>query len=582
MTDEEALTYTVQDVLGGTDGWDPSAEAPLVTTYTWTGAGANAGWRNPENWDPNGIPGNGEIANADGISTVIDADGDAFLADLNLSNGATLHIAQSSTANYIAGNGGRLTAGSEVALSGQIGTKESNTFDIEGVLTLNATITGVHALIKTGQGSLILAANNTDYSGTVEVQAGVLEASVENALGNGNVTVESGATLVVGHDNAFFPQSVLKVATGAALSLNATVTLSEFYMDNVMQPIGTYDASTHPELISGTGSIVIGRPASFMFLGGNWDVASNYTPALMPEAGETVFCEGEMETTSTIYPADVIFVNGKGRLRMRGAHQSTGSLTFEGGNRLSYATSGTGFALEAPIVAAGDFNFEMSSSQNSSLTLTGTISGSATISVRNTRSSESTTATAILSGDNSGYDGFWDLTTPASNANGVVAVQGTSANAFGSATISVGANNRVIFSHDESTSVDNELILASGAQATLDAHITLGQLTLGETVYNSGTFTSASHGDFFQGAGELKVGSSTRLSSARLNQDLKFYNNTVTTSQAQLGVVQVYALNGHLVMDQRIEGNVLDIQLPLGVYVVKSSTSGLLKISVVK
>jgi pectin methylesterase-like acyl-CoA thioesterase len=580
LTDAEALNYTVQKVLAGTDGWDPSAEAPLVKTYTWTGS-SNSEWKNAANWNPSDIPAKGEIANADGNSVTIDANGETFEADLNLSNGATLNISQNSTASYIAAQNAIFTAASNVTLSGKIGTKDVNTFNISGNLNLSATIVGVHKITKTGQGVMLISSANPNYSGLWHITEGSFDASVENALGLGDVTVSNVANLIVNNDNAFFPKSVLKVSTGSQLTLNATITLSEFYIDDALQPTGTYDSSSNPSLITGNGSIIIGRPASFLFNGGNWDDAAKYSPALLPEEGEIVFCEGEMETTSTINLANIFFVNNKGKLRMRGNHKSTGTLTFEGGNRINYATSGAGFSLDAPIVAAGDFNFEMNSSNaNNSLTLTGPISGSAKISVRNTRGTEVTTATAILSGNNSAYTGTWDLTTPASNVNSTVAIEGKVENAFGSANILVGANNKVVFSHSESASTNNELVLAANAKAILNADITIGKLTIDGTEHISGIFSSTTHSNNFEGAGTLTIGTANSLKLNKIKNNLQFTNNQVISTNLSLGQVTIYNLNGSLVYTKNVEDKAISINLPLGVYVVSSENNGILKIVV--
>ena len=70
LTDEEALNYTVQKVMAGSDGWDPSADAPLVKQYVWTGSGITASWLEAANWNPEGVPAYGESASVRGNFTV--------------------------------------------------------------------------------------------------------------------------------------------------------------------------------------------------------------------------------------------------------------------------------------------------------------------------------------------------------------------------------------------------------------------------------------------------------------------------------------------------------------------------------
>lgn len=581
ITETEAANYTVQKVMAGADNWDPSAIPPTVNTFTWTGSGTDKDWLNNQNWNPQLQPAAGEIANAITGTEVIDANGGTFAADLNVANGATVNITANITVSYLSGDGAIIASSNDVTLSGKIGTKSSNTFNIAGNLTMNANLSGVHTINKTGSGKLILNANNSSFSGLWNIQAGLLDAAISGSLGNGSVTLASGTTLIIGNNSAFFPKASLKVVNGASLQLNADVTLSEFYIDGVMQPVGSYNAVSNPTLISGTGAIVVGRPSSFKFSGGNWDLISSYAPALMPEAGELVYCEGEMETTSTIYPANVTFVNNKGKLRLRGSHKSTGTLTFEAATRMSYATSGSSLSIDAPIVIAGNMNIEMSSSSaTNAMTTTGSISGSSKITVKNTRTGAITTATLVLNGDNANFSGTWDLTTAASDANSVVAIEGKSANAFGSGIITIGNKNRVVFSHASSASPNSQLVLATGAKAKLDASVTVGKLTLAGIEHTQGTFTAASHPSFFEGTGTLTVGLANAVNKTKTANGLRYTNGQLTTSAAEIGFIEIYTTNGALVFTSSALGNTLPINLPKGLYIVKSRNHGVLKISI--
>ena len=119
ISDIEAEKFTVQKVLAGTDGWDPTAETPLVQNYTWVGSGITKGWRVPQNWNPAGIPAKGEIATVDGDFTVI-ADGDTFPADLILRNNAKLDVAANSVATFVSVAASRIKVSANAALYGKI------------------------------------------------------------------------------------------------------------------------------------------------------------------------------------------------------------------------------------------------------------------------------------------------------------------------------------------------------------------------------------------------------------------------------------------------------------------------------
>lgn len=150
----------------------------------------------------------------------------------------------------------------------------------------------------------------------------------------------------------------------------------------------------------------------------NWDNAANFNPAVMPVAGKLVSSTKEIETTATVFPADIIF-SGAGTLRLRGAHKATGNLIFKDGTRVYYNTSGAGMTLEAPIIISGNVKFEMISgiANQTIMTLSGPISGNGTVSPLNTgQGVNANTGTLLLKGDNSEFIGTWDLTQKAPNS----------------------------------------------------------------------------------------------------------------------------------------------------------------------
>ncbi|MDH6591833.1 outer membrane autotransporter protein [Variovorax sp. TBS-050B] len=73
------------------------------------------------------------------------------------------------------------------------------TFDVNPVrtLTLNGEVSGGGALLKTGQGTLVLGAANS-YTGGTSVAAGSLQALATGALGTGPVSVAGNASLLFG------------------------------------------------------------------------------------------------------------------------------------------------------------------------------------------------------------------------------------------------------------------------------------------------------------------------------------------------------------------------------------------------
>ncbi len=584
LTDAEALNYTVGKVMGGSDAWDPTAEAPISKSYHWKGQSSSSSWLQSGNWLPEGVPAKGESAEVSGTATIT-ADGGTFDADLNLKDGAMLMVTNNSTATYISVLNGIIMAGGDVALNGKISVKAPTEINSSANFTLNAQLLGIQTINKTGSGKLIVNANNDDFSGNWVIEAGSLEAGMANSLGKGNITVKSGASLIVKNSNVIQPQSPLKIENGASLVLDATITISEFFIGGTLQPLGEYSATSNPGLISGTGKVIIGRPTSFSFIGGsngNWDNPAHFSPALMPEAGETVYVEREMETTSTAFPANIVLVQDKGAIRMRGDHKCSGTITMQDNTRISYATGGTGFKLDAPIVLGGDVLMSMNSSNaaGNSLSLLGPITGSKKIVAIHSRD-VATTATLILGGNNSLFDGIWDLTRLGTNAGAVTAMKGISANAFGRGKIEVAARNKVYFEHPQCTGLNTELKLASGAVAVVESEVILGKLTLGATEFTSGTFSATSHPDYIQGAKSIIVGGTSTQKNIQ-GKVFHFSNNTIFLIGESVNAT-IFSLSGSRV-SERIESKAYSVNhLKPGIYLIKYQTeaaSGIEKIKI--
>lgn len=579
LTAEEALEYTREKVLNGNDGWAPWEEEPLSKQYTWDGGGADANWLTPENWNPDGVPAAAEAATVDGDFT-IEANGGTFEADLFLKNGATLKLTAGSRANYLSGEDAFITADEDMSLSGKINNKGNFTVKTDANIDINSILSGVKPLIKEGTGNVNIKGNNRDYYGFYIINEGTLVAQRANTIGNVGVEVNNGGTLVVENANAIFPEAYVKVTTGAKLVLNQDVTTSQFYINGNLMGTGTYNASTYPDYISGEGAILVGRPSSFTFSSGTWSTVESYTPAILPEAGEKVFCEGEMETASETNLANVTFVEAKGSLRLRGTHKSEGTLTFEGNQRIGYATSGSGFSLEAPIIFENTVNLEMSSANEagSTMTLSGTISGSATVIAKNTRSLANV-ATVVLAGDNTDFNGTWDITTPASMAGGSVGIAGTSANAFGpDAKIKVGANNFVQFDNAQATQ-RNMVEVAAGGKIIANADVTVGQLTLGAEVLTSGSYSATTHPDFIEGTGTILIGG-LAAGDIQLDEFSVFYRQNVLYTKGKVSSLAIYSVDGKMITKVNVSDSQVNISLKQGIYLIANQNNQVIKMIV--
>lgn len=568
----EANLYEPKTVLAGSDNWDPTAIAPTVTVYNWDGGAANTGWLEANNWNPNGVPAATETANVDGTIT-IDANGGSFAADLNLINGAAINVSASSTTTLLTLNQSTISSSASASLSGTIKTKGTVTINSSDNLNIIAPISGVHQITKTGTGICQLNGSNSGYTGNLVVTAGDLQAKVANSLGNaGKITIQTSGKLTIDVGTAIQTKTALYTEGSASIVLNQDITLSEWYVDGVLKTMGQYDATTNPGTISGTGKIIIGRPSQFGFLGGYWNDPTKYSPALLPEVGERVNVNGvTMETAATIFPGN-LYVSNAGSIRLRQSNTSKclGPVSMGQGTTITYATSGAGMYLNAPIMVDGDFSITMSSSNatGNTMDMPGTFSGANKISVRNIRDFASL-ATVKLGGDNSGFTGTWDLTAAAPNVGGAAAINGTVENAFGKALINLAKTNKAIFNHVKCAGDELNMNIIESASAVLNVAVTVKKFTLNGTQLADGTYNKTTHPGLLSGEGSITVNSTS------LGVDEKvFLVNGSLKINGNLENLEVFNLLGQK-MYQTKSAQEIDLNgMKKGVYIVRYKIDG--------
>lgn len=290
-----------------------------------------------------------------------------------------------------------------------------------------------------------------------------------------------------------------------------------------------------------------------------------------------------METTAFDFMAD-IFVQAGGRIRLRGVHSASGTIHLETGALFAYATSGTGFTLDAPTEVLGEVTFEMNSraEPEHAMRLGGPISGSGKITAYNRREDTENTGTVILLGDNRGFDGIWDLTLPSGNVNGVTAMQGLGEYAFGRGLIEVGVNNRVRLSHPDCAGDTLRVNLYDAARIVLDDDIAVQHALIDGTALADGTYDASTNPEYFEGDGKLLINVNTSTLSPAEEGKI-YYAQRKLFLLGQRNQVSVFDLNGRQVMAERSGGGVSLTKLPAGLYLVRyriDGRQGSLKIAV--
>jgi len=569
----EADLYEPQIVLKGSDNWDPTAIAPTVTVYDWDGGAATNGWLEANNWNPDGVPAAAETANVDGNVT-IDANGGNFAADLNLTNGATIDVSSNSSVTLLTLKQATLSSSVSSTISGNIKTKGELTLTGTGNLNVTAAITGVHQITKAGSGVSQLNANNTGFTGDVVAEAGDLQAKVSNSLGDSKkVTVKTNGQLTVDVSNAIKVTTKLYTEGNAKLVLNQDITISEWYIDNVIQGIGEYSVATHASIISGAGKIIIGRPSQFIFIGGtannNWDNPAHYSPALLPELGEKVIVDGKRIEAKSTFAGDMYVQNG-GEIYLRNADsRCLGPVRMYQGTFISYYTGGAGFYLNAPIILEGDITLSPSSGNvaGSTMDLPGTFSGIYKVKLINTRNIPNT-ATVKLGGDNSNFTGTWDLTTPATTVGGSTIINGTIENAFGKGLIDLAANNKAIFNHVKCAGDVLKMNIAGSASAVLNVAVIVKEFTLNGMQLGNGTYNASTHAGLLSGTGSITVDSSLSVN------DKVLVEYGALNIKGNLESLNIYTITGQLVYKTKQVNRIELGFLKSGIYIVNYKIDG--------
>ena len=568
----EANLYEPKIVLAGSDNWDPTAIAPTVTVYNWDGGAANTGWLEANNWNPNAVPAVSEVANVDGNMT-INANGGSFAADLNLVNGATIDVSANSTATLLTLNQSTVSSSATASLSGSIKTKGTVNMNVSGNLNVAAALSGVHQITKQGTGIGQLNANNSGYTGNLVIEAGELQAKVANSLGKSpKVTVKTAGKLTVDVSNAVDVKTALYTEGTASLVLNQDITINQWFIDGVLQPIGQYSATTNPATISGTGKIIIGRPSEFLFIGGangNWDNPVHYSPALLPLAGEKVIVSGLSIEAQLSFAGDMYVQNG-GNIRLRRSDSKClGPVRMFQNTNINYATGGAGFSLDAPIILEGDILLLLNSSSTSGsiMNLPGTFTGAYKVTVQNTRNVVNS-ATVNLGGNNSGFTGTWNLTVAAANVDGFSAINGLAENAFGNGLIDLAVKNKAIFNHSKCAGNVLKMNIVGSASAVLNVAVKVKEFTLNGAKLADGKYDAATHPNLLTGTGSITVDSTT------LGLEKLFLDQGMLRVNGELENLEVFSLTGQRVHQTKTATNIDLNGLKSGIYIVRYKIDG--------
>ena len=146
----------------------------------------------------------------------------------------------------------------------------------------NTVITGAGSFLKTGSGALTISDMNT-YTGSTIISNGVL-------------------SVVAPQDMPYTP---LYIYTGATNNLNfvGTGIVQNLYLDNILQPMGLYNATVAPTYFMGSGNVYSTGTTNPVWTGygtsANWNEPTNWGNSVSPSAGSILCFYDSPKTVST-------------------------------------------------------------------------------------------------------------------------------------------------------------------------------------------------------------------------------------------------------------------------------------------
>jgi autotransporter-associated beta strand protein len=538
-----ATQAAAQTVTGYGAGWRPIS----ATTTGWTawdsGAGNNR-WSRGANWNPD-LANNWTATNTTKVSfgtgaqTTVDLEANRTINAMRFDAGsASFNIgnSQGDILTFDGPNAGSIafiqqsSSNNQSLTMGTVNLAKNTVVDMigSGNLTIASALTGSGNLVKENTGgTLILSGNSTAYAGNIYVNAGTLQISNANALGNttGTTTVLDGGTLAVsgtitsaenitvagagvGGNGALQAVSGTGTLSGTVTLAGATTvgatsgnTLALGTVTGAGQNLTTTGAGNvnlTGALTTGTGSLTIGNSGTTTMTG----AANTYTGTTTVNAGTLVL----NKAAGTTALAGNLTVNA-GSVRLDANNQIADSSTVTLNNSATFNLNGrtetlgqlnSTSATATTALGAGSLTLDGPNNTNSSYAgvLTGT--GASSLNIAGT-------GKVYLSGTGSGFSGTTNVTSGTLNVSGSNTVLGS-----GAVNVSTGGNLQLQggISLANAITINGSGTSGNGAIENFAGNNTLsGGITLGSASrIQSDTGTLALTGNITLGANTLTAG----------------------------------------------------------------------------
>jgi hypothetical protein len=272
------------------------------TTLTWTGGGDNESWSDPENWDKDESPIDGDslVFPANNSATTQNDRTDLALASITINGDYTL------AGNTIGvGSGITVTAGTSVLAMPTVLALGGTELDVNGgSFEVASALSGPGSIQVTGPTAKLELHGNVTTTGMITLQGiqtstdeiengdDTLQVDGPNSMGTGPLVLNGGTFSYTGNGTLVLPQTTLNnnvtIQTAGEIQFNSDVIASSGNVDVTLSGGGSLDLSLVPQL--GTGTLImtgIGR----VNLGGNsfvlhdpTDSGSGTTASINPDA----------------------------------------------------------------------------------------------------------------------------------------------------------------------------------------------------------------------------------------------------------------------------------------------------------
>lgn len=208
----------------------------------------------------------------------------------------------------------------------------NGTFDVNGAttLTLQGTVSGSGALIKTNAGTLNMGPNSNDYSGGTQLNAGTIELVASGNLGTGPIvfgggTLElSSGNVALENDGTLNSTALINVGAGAILTLN-----------------GDFSGAGGITMNPGTGTLILGGTNSYFgtttITTGTVIGTTNSLQRTIDDQSLLVFAQNfdgnfpEISPVGTISGGGIVRKTGTGTVTLLQANSYTGGTQINGG-----------------------------------------------------------------------------------------------------------------------------------------------------------------------------------------------------------------------------------------------------------